>query len=263
MKQPTLSDLYHADLYMSTEGVAGALLEGADATDKRYEFNDHGDGKESVFYESEAGLRYFLGMRDAPMPEVQVAAGPSPVTSDAGAAFGMYPKAIVKRKPNVGLEPDMNPFARVISKGANWLADQVDKGATLYDTMQLIIPGGFDPDTKLTIPTDLKPTPKQINPATGEEVPATMGLKPVEVTVGDLLKATPVSEVIGLRGVARIAESLGTGNLPDMWDVLDAAGLMPAGTGTAGVLEAAVGTAKKAGKSIKSGTMPLFPQEPK
>jgi len=104
-----------------------------------------------VFYESEAGLRYFLGMRDAPMPEVQVAAGPSPVTSDAGAAFGMYPKAIVKRKPNVGLEPDINPFARVISKGANWLADQVDKGATLYDTMQLIIPGGFDPDTKLTV----------------------------------------------------------------------------------------------------------------
>ena len=263
MKQPTISDLYHADFYMSTEGVAGALLEGADATDKRYEFDDDGNGKESVFYESEAGLRYFLGMRDAPMPEVQVAAGPSPVTSDAGAAFGMYPKAIVKRKPNVGLEPDMNPFARVISKGANWMADQVDKGATLYDTMQLIIPGGFDPDTKLTIPTDLKPTPKQINPATGEEVPATMGLKPVEVTIGDLLKATPVSEVIGLRGVARIAEALGTGNLPDMWDVLDAAGLMPAGTGTAGVVEAAVGTAKKAGKSIKSGTMPLFPQEPK
>lgn len=263
MKQPTILDLYESDFLMSTDGVQGALLENADPSNIKYQFENHNDGKESVFYETDLGIKYYLGMRDAPMPEVQVAAGPSTVTSDAGAAFGLYPKAMPKRKGAGGLEPDMNPFARVVSMGANWLADQVDKGASLYDTMQLIIPGGFDPNTKVSIPTSFKPQAGRIDPATGQQLPATMGTNPVEVSLGELLKATPVSEVIGLRGVARIAESLGTGNLPDMWDVLDAAGLIPAGTGTAGVVEAAKGTAKSAAKSVKSGTMQLFPQEPK
>ena len=262
MKQPTLTELYASDYYMSTNGVKGALLENADASDKSYQLQNHGDGKESVFYETPYGIKYFLGMRDAPMPEVQVAAAPSPVTSDAGAAFGVYPKAMPKKKPSNGLEPDMNPMGRLVSMGANWLADQVDKGANLYDTMQMIVPGGFDPETKVSIPTSFKPQAGRIDPATGEQLPATMGTNPVEITLGELLKATPVSEVMGLRGLARVAESLGTGNLPDMWDVLDAAGLFPAGTGTAGVVEAVAGTAKSAAKSIKSGKMLPSKQEP-
>jgi hypothetical protein len=263
MKQPTMYDLYESDYFMSTGGVQGALLENAESSNPKYQFENGNDGKESVFYETDFGIKYYIGMRDAPMPEVQVAAGPSSVTSDGGAAFGMYPKAMPKRKGAGGLEVDMNPFARVVSKGANWLADQVDKGASLYDTMQMIIPGGFDPNTKVSIPTGFKPEAGKINPATGEQVSATLGTNPVEITLGELLKATPVSEVMGLRGVARVAESLGTGNLPDMWDVLDAAGLFPAGTGTAGVVEAVAGTAKSAAKSIKSGTISTPIQEPK
>ena len=250
MKQPTMYDLYESDYFMTTGGVQGALLESADVANPKYKFENNNDGKESVFYETDLGIQYYIGTRDAPMQEVQVAAGPSPVASDAGAAFGMYPKAMPKRKGAGGLEVDMNPFARVVSKGANWLADQIDKGASLYDTMQMIIPGGFDPETKVSIPTSFKPQTGRIDPATGQQLPATMGTNPVEITLGELLKATPVSEVIGLRGVGRIAESLGTGNIPDIWDVLDAAGLFPAGTGTAGVAQAVAGTAKSAAKSL-------------
>lgn len=176
---------------------------------------------------------------------------PAMITSDTGggAAIG-FRQPMPKRPTGGDLEVPMNPFARVVSKGANWFGDLVDKGASLYDTMQLIIPGGFDPNAKMNLPTDFSPRPSQIDPATGQMMPATMGFNPKEVTVGEVLKAIPVSEVIGVRGLGRLAESLGTGNLPSFGDLLDSAGLWPVGSGTAGVLKATVGTVGKFAKEL-------------
>jgi len=179
-----------------------------------------------------------------------------------GAAIG-FRQPMPRRSTGGDLEVPMNPFARVVSKGANWFGDLVDKGASLYDTMQLIIPGGFDPDAKMNLPTDFKPRPSQIDPATGQMIPATMGFNPKEVTVGEVLKNIPVSEVIGVRGLARLAESLGTGNLPAFGDLLDTAGLWPVGAMGPEVIKATIGTAKNIGRELapKAGEMAIKSME--
>ena len=191
------------------------------------------------------------GSRGLPPSAYSGETRPGMITSDTGggAAIG-FRQPMPKRPTGGDLAVPMNPFARVVSKGANWFGDLVDKGASLYDTMQLIIPGGFDPDAKMNLPTDFQPRPSQIDPATGQMIPATMGFNPKEVTVGEVLKAIPVSEVIGVRGLARLAESLGTGNLPSFGDMLDTAGLWPVGSATSGVLKATAGTAGKIAKEL-------------
>jgi hypothetical protein len=89
MKQPTLADLYFDDEFISTSGVVQGLMSGAKDGDQSYVIDKHNDGTESVYYTTESGTRYFLGVRNP--EDIQLAAGPSPVVSDAGAAFGVYP----------------------------------------------------------------------------------------------------------------------------------------------------------------------------
>ena len=89
MKQPTLADLYFDDEFISTSGVVQGLMSGAKDGDQSYVIDKHNDGTESVYYTTESGSRYFLGVRNP--EDIQLAAGPSPVVSDAGAAFGVYP----------------------------------------------------------------------------------------------------------------------------------------------------------------------------
>jgi hypothetical protein len=264
MKQPTIADLYFSDDYIGTPGVAKGLLEMAAEGDPSYEINKHNDGSESVFYKMDSGLSYYIGTNDKSSDVLVAEVGASKLPPSAhsgempqktmtdtggGAAIGFRP-ALPKRPTGGDLEVPMNPFARVVSKGANWFGDLVDKGASLYDTMQLIIPGGFDPDAKMNLPTDFKPRPSQIDPATGQMIPATIGFDPKEVTVGEVLKAIPVSEVIGVRGLARLAESLGTGNLPSFGDLLDTAGLWPVGAVGPSVVKATIGTAKNIAKEL-------------
>jgi hypothetical protein len=175
--------------------------------------------------------------------------GTTMTDTGGGAAVGFRPAA-PKRSTGGALEVPINPIARVVSQAANWFGDLVDKGASLYDTMNLIVPGGIDPNATVTLPTGFSPRPGQINPATGEMMPATMGTNPQEVNVKALLESMPVSETIGVRGLSRLAESLGTGEMPKFFDVLDSLGLIPAGTGTAGVLMATAGTAGKVAKEL-------------
>lgn len=89
MKQPTLADLYFDDEFINTAGVVQGLMSGAKDGDQSYVIDKHNDGTESVYYTTESGSRYFLGVRNP--EDIQLAAGPSPVVSDAGAAFGVYP----------------------------------------------------------------------------------------------------------------------------------------------------------------------------
>jgi hypothetical protein len=90
MKQPTLADLYFDDEFINTAGVVQGLMSGAKDGDQSYTFEKHNDGSDSVFYRTDSGLQYFLGVRNP--EDIQLAAGPTDVVSDAGgAAFGIYP----------------------------------------------------------------------------------------------------------------------------------------------------------------------------
>lgn len=244
MKIPKIEDLYFDDAYMANPGVVKGILESDDPT--RITTSRIDDNTESVFYQTDSGFHYYVGQRPVMLAAANIPSNQQ-VMSDTGggAAIGFRP-ALPKRPTGQALEVPMSPAARVISKGATWLGDLIDKGASTLDVMQLIIPGGFDENKKISIPTSFKPQAGRINPATGEMMPATMGLDEVDTTLGELLKAIPVSELLGLRGVSKVAESLGTGNMPELFDVLDTIGVAGAGLG-------AVGAAKGIAKSIGEG----------
>ena len=244
MKIPRIEDLYFDDEYMANPGVAQGILESNDPT--RITTAPIDDQTESVFYQTDSGFHYFVGQRPIMLASANIPSDQQVMTdTGGGAAIGFRP-ALPKRPTGGPLEVPMSPAARVISKGATWLGDLIDKGASTLDVMQLIIPGGFDENKKINIPTSFKPQASRLNPATGEMMPATMGLNEVDVTIGELLKAIPVSELLGLRGVSKVAEALGTGNMPELFDVLDTIGLAGAGIG-------AVGAAKGVAKSISEG----------
>ena len=247
MKIPKIEDLYFDDAYMANPGVVKGILESDDPT--RITTSRIDDNTESVFYQTDSGFHYYVGQRPVMLAAANIPSNQQ-VMSDTGggAAIGFRP-ALPKRPTGQALEVPMSPAARVISKGATWLGDLIDKGASTLDVMQLIIPGGFDENKKISIPTSFKPQAGRINPATGEMMPATMGLDEVDTTLGELLKAIPVSELLGLRGVSKVAESLGTGNMPELFDVLDTIGVAGAGLGAA---SAAKSVTKAVGQTVKS-----------
>lgn len=248
MKIPRIEDLYFDDEYMANPGVAQGILESDDPT--RITTAPIDDQTESVFYQTDAGFHYFVGQRPIMLAAANIPSDQQVMTdTGGGAAIGFRP-ALPKRPTGGPLEVPMSPAARVISKGATWLGDLIDKGASTLDVMQLVIPGGFDENKKISIPTSFKPQASRLNPATGEMMPATMGLNEVDVTIGELLKAIPVSELLGLRGVSKVAEALGTGNMPELFDVLDTIGLAGAGIGTVGAAKGVAGAAKSTVKAL-------------
>ena len=139
MKQPTLADLYFDDEFISTSGVVQGLMSGAKDGDQSYVIDKHNDGTESVYYTTESGTRYFLGVRNP--EDIQLAAGPSPVVSDAGAAFGVYPsmgkrtqKSDIGEKMILGL-PDLaaGSVKGLISGSVGGTGDILAIGRGLYE----------------------------------------------------------------------------------------------------------------------------------
>jgi hypothetical protein len=151
--------------------------------------------------------------------------------------------------PEIRATPQ-HPVFGAIQKGANRLADLIDKGATTFQVLDVMVPGGLDRNKKVKLPIAFDPSIGKVNPATGERQPATLGMEFTEITLGELLDNLPFSELVGVRGLARTAESLSYGEAPDAFDAIEAVGV------TAGGAQAA----RMAGKGALAAGKALVPK---
>ena len=85
-KPPTIEDVYNFDSYINTPGVRQGLMQRHMDGDPELILEDTDEGQ-GVYYTSPYGEQISLGRPEAML----LAAGPNPVVSDAGAAFGVYP----------------------------------------------------------------------------------------------------------------------------------------------------------------------------
>jgi hypothetical protein len=151
--------------------------------------------------------------------------------------------------PEIRATPQ-HPVFGAIQKGADRLADLIDKGATTFQVLDVIVPGGLDRNKKVKFPIAFDPSIGKVNPATGERKAATLGMEFTEITLGDLLDNIPFSELAGVRGLARTAESLSYGEAPDAFDAIEAVGVTAGGaqaarmTGKAGAAGARLAKTK-------------------
>jgi len=96
-KPPTIEDVYNFDSYINTPGVRQGLIQRHMDGDPELILEDTDEGQ-GVYYTSPYGEQISLGRPEAML----LAAGPSPVVSDAGAAFGVYP-GMGKRSQKSGI----------------------------------------------------------------------------------------------------------------------------------------------------------------
>lgn len=106
-----------------------------------------------------------------------------------------------------------------IAGGAGIAKEYVNRAGTAADIAKLF--PGYQPQTKVTIPTGYNFAPKQA--PTGEVIPG--GLQTQNVNLGQVLQAIKPADVLGISGAERAYSDIGAGKTPQPLDVLDVAGL--------------------------------------
>lgn len=106
-----------------------------------------------------------------------------------------------------------------IAGGAGIAKEYVNRAGTAADIAKLF--PGYQPQTKVTIPTGYNFAPKQA--PTGEVIPG--GLQTQNVNLGQVLGAIKPADVLGISGAERAYSDIGAGKAPQPLDVLDVAGL--------------------------------------
>lgn len=106
-----------------------------------------------------------------------------------------------------------------IAGGARTAKEYVNRAGTAADIAKLF--PGYQPETKVTIPTGYNFAPKQA--PTGEIIPG--GLQTQNVNLGQVLQAIKPADVLGISGAERAYSDIGAGKAPQPLDVLDIAGL--------------------------------------
>ena len=111
-----------------------------------------------------------------------------------------------------------------IAGGAGIAKEYVNRAGTAADIAKLF--PGYQPQTKVTIPTGYNFAPKQA--PTGEVIPG--GLQTQNVNLGQVLGAIKPADVLGLTGFEKAYTDVGLGKAPQPLDVLDVAavGYLPA-----------------------------------
>lgn len=106
-----------------------------------------------------------------------------------------------------------------IAGGAGIAKEYVNRAGSAADLAKLF--PGYQPQTKVTIPTGYNFAPKQA--PTGEIIPG--GLQTQNVNLGQVLGAIKPADVLGISGAERAYSDIGAGKAPQPLDVLDVAGL--------------------------------------
>ena len=106
-----------------------------------------------------------------------------------------------------------------IAGGAGIAKEYVNRAGSAADLAKLF--RGYQPQTKVTIPTGYNFAPKQA--PTGEIIPG--GLQTQNVNLGQVLGAIKPADVLGISGAERAYSDIGAGKAPQPLDVLDVAGL--------------------------------------
>lgn len=111
-----------------------------------------------------------------------------------------------------------------IAGGARMSGQFVNRIGTAADIAKLF--PGYQPQTKVTIPTGYNFAPKQA--PTGEIIPG--GLQTQDANLGQVLGAIKPADVLGLTGFEKAYTDVGLGKAPQPLDVLDVAavGYLPA-----------------------------------
>jgi hypothetical protein len=160
----------------------------------------------------------------------------------------------------------INPVAGAIKSGADYATQLIDKGPSLSNLVGGLVGAVpfVGPDmrkrmeaSEISIPTDFNLASNM--PAEDYEYGQPMryrtpGITTTSVPTKDVLEAIKMSDLVGTPGLSKVAEDIGYGQMPDAFDMLDAASVAALGYGAvkagAKAGSAAAGAAKKATQAL-------------
>lgn len=165
---------------------------------------------------------------------------------------------------------EMNPIAGAVKRGADYASNLLDQGPSVRDVTSNLV-GAIPfvgPDLRKAMEGSTTTVPVGLNMASNmpEEgyqygEPAKYkkaGIETYKMPTTDLLDLEKISSLAGTAGLSRAAESVGYGEVPDLFDVLDTAQV---GGGLYGAAKLGAKGAKMAGKGAlkvleQAGTAP-------